>query len=189
MSQEQNKATGTAIAKSEPQPATKPENKANNTPAPKTATPPAPAPAKVEEEKKAPKLNADSFSEWKSNETSRSKDEERYEEPVKEHEARGKRESDGYYFARKFAFDVVGKEFRTPQANLDLLTTELNKQLPKDGRIARTVYVARTFELRFFLANATSGSFVAARVNRAVNVNQFLTKIGLPPRQEKAATA
>lgn len=139
---------------------------------------PTPEPKKI-------KLNADSYKDWKYSAKPRVENEEKEEKGRLIHAERGKRESDGYYNARRIAFDLslaltkTGKEFTTPQRNAEMIRELLNAKLPKERKITRFVYVARNFQLRFYPMDKPKDDFIAIDVSRPTKPEQILKSFGL----------
>lgn len=97
------------------------------------------------------KMNAEKYENFKYERTTRSLGEETEDKPRLVHEPRGKKESVGYYGARRLAFSLTKKEYKTPQANIELVAGAINKMLPKDAQLTEKMhYSARDFAFKFF---------------------------------------
>ena len=136
-------------------------------------------------EPKKIKLNADSYKDWKFQPKTRVLDEETEPTPRQIHLERMKRESEGYYNTRRGTFDLTlsltgtGKEYRTPQNNMELIKSTLNSKLPKDRQITRFVYVARNYELRFYPMDKPKNDFIAINVSKPIDVENVLKSFGI----------
>lgn len=163
-------------------------DKGNVTDAKKNASDAKETPGKdVTREPKKIKLNADAYSDFAKTFKfkPRVETEEREETGRLTHAERKPRESDGYYNSRAITFRLSallakqGKEFDTPQKNANYLIEILNAKLPKERKILRFVYVAKTYQLRFYPANLQKDSFVAIDVSREQKPENVLKLFGL----------
>jgi hypothetical protein len=133
------------------------------------------------ESPKTVKINKDRYESWKGNVTTRSTDEETETTPRTTHAPRkesGKgKESDGYYNVRKLTFDLLKREYRTPQSNLDLIVETFNtERLAKGKEIVRSVYYAKGFQIKFFIADDASG-YIAFDVSKRLDAIKFTERL------------
>lgn len=141
----------------------------------------------TEEGKKVVKLNAESYEKWASRiNKPRASSEESELKPRLTHKPRDARESDGYYVPRKLTFDVLGKEFRTPQQNIELLTREMNKHLAKEAQVLEPVYHAPSYSMKFRIASRPITEVVRFDVRSEISASDFLKAFGLKPEAFKA---
>jgi hypothetical protein len=160
------------------------KNETTNTTANATTETTANVIAKIDNEnRKTYKLNRELFADWTSNETNRSTDEETETKPRTIHLPRPTNrkgtftESTGYYNIRKFAFDLTKTEYRTPQNNLDLIVNRFNSDAKITNKIVRTSYIAKTYTVRVFFADDTTGNFIALDVSRPLDASKTLTRL------------
>jgi len=133
------------------------------------------------------KLNADSYVDTMKTFVfkPRVETEEREEKPRLIHLDRRPRESDGYFNARGITFRTLalltgtGKEHDTPQKNAVLLMETLNAKLPKEKKLLRFSYVAKTFQLRFYPSDLPKDTFIAVDVSRPTKPETVLTQFGI----------
>lgn len=93
------------------------------------------------------------------------------EEPV-----RRNRESETYWNTRYLTHSIVGKHYRTPQANLNLLIDYLNSSSLIEKEIIDFSFVAGTDEnLRFF----TRKKKISFNAHKSIDKNEFLRAFGL----------
>ena len=93
------------------------------------------------------------------------------EEPV-----RGKREADTYWHTRCLTHSILGKHYRTPQANLNLLIDYLNSSPLIEKEIIDFSFVARTTSnLRF----STRNNEISFNAHNPIDKNDFLRAFGL----------